>query len=365
MIRRLAAVVGLSMLVPTLAMAQLNTARIDSLVEARRAQHEIPGLAIAIVHPLEVLHERCVGTLRDDTTSLRSTSPLPIPAYSGPITGTLAFRLVDRGTLDLDAPVARYLPSLVVGDSAARSRITPRHLLLHRSGIAASGAEPGSPPPGDLSAVVAGLGGTPLDATPGEGFTYSETNYLVLARLLEVVTGIPYPALVQAELREPLALAAPAEPEMPGTLRFSASDLGRLVRAHLNLGTIGDTTLLTITSVVEMTSFDSGARFAAGWGWRTMPGRNAIGYSGALETSQVEIVMLTSEGIGVVLLANGARPEQWRAMQRLAEDVARLAVGEEPSPSPRAPRGTLVVALSAAVAITAAIVAARRRRQAA
>jgi len=365
MIRRLAAVVGLNILVATPAMAQLNTARIDSLVEARRAQHKVPGIALMIVHPIEVLHERGFGTSRQDTGAVSTDTPFPIPAYSGPITGTIAFRLVDRGALALDAPVTDYLPSFTLADAATTAQITSRHLLLHRSGIPAASSEVGAPPPQDLDAVITTLHDKSPVAAPGEGFTYAESNYHVLARLLEEASDMPYPALVQTELRDPLGLPAPATAQSPGTLHFSARDLGRFVRAHLNLGTIADTTLLTITSVVEMTSFDSGARFAAGWGWRTIPGRNALGYSGVLAASQVEIVMLTSDGIGVVLLANGTDASQWRGMQRLAEDVALMAVGQEPLTGSRAPRGTLVLALTAAVAVAAAVYAARQRRQAA
>jgi CubicO group peptidase (beta-lactamase class C family) len=363
MIRRLALGTSLMVALAPPAAAQFEAARIDSLVEARRILHGVSGIAIAIVHPMAVLHEGGFGTARDGTTPITPLTTFTIPAYSGPITGTLAFRLIDRGVLSLDTPVHASLSAFALADSAASRQITPLQLLLHRSGIPAGPSPVGAPPPARLDDAVTALRGARPASAPGTDYSYAEANYHVLARLLEVVSGAEYPTLVQSEIRTPLLLAPPATVAAPGTLHFSASELGRFIRAHLNLGALGDTTLLSTTSVVEMTSFDSGARHAAGWGWRTIPGRNAIGYSAVLEASQVEIVMLTSDGIGLVLLANGMRADQRRGMQQLAEDVARMSVGEEPSPSLRSSRGTLLVALSAAVAITAAIVAARRRRQ--
>jgi len=365
MIRRLGAGTGLALLLAAPAGAQFEATRIDSLVEARRILHGVPGIALAIVHPVAVLHERGFGTVHRDSTVISAATPFAIPAYNGPVTGTLVFRFVDRDLWALDDPVIRYLPDFALADSVATRQITPRQLLLHRSGIPAGTSRPGAPPPTDLDAAVALLHRARPATAPDEAFTYSEANYHLLARSLEQVAGTPYPALVQSEIRDPLGLPSPIATEAPGTLHFSARDLGRFVRVHLNLGALEDTTLLSTTSVVEMTSFDSGARYAAGWGWRTIPGRNAIGYSGVLATSQAEIIMLTSDGIGVVLLANGTSASQWRGMQRLAEDVALMAVGEEPLPTPSRPRGTLVIALAAAVAIAAAVRTARHHRQAA
>jgi CubicO group peptidase (beta-lactamase class C family) len=364
MIRRLSTWLGLAFTLTAPVGAQFEATRIDSLVEARRFSHGVSGIAIAIVHPMAILHERGFGTMHRDAAAITPATTFAIPAYSGPITGTIAFRLVDRGALSLDSPVRALLPAFALADSSSSRLITPRHLLLHRSGIPAGPRRAGTAPPMHLDNAIAALRGARSSTAPGAGYTYAEANYHVLARLLEEVSGTAYPALVQAEVRAPLALPVPLTTAAPGTLHFSASELGRFVRAHLNLGALGDTALLSTTSVVEMTSFDSGARHAAGWGWRTIPGRNAIGYSGVLEESQAEIVMLTSDGIGVVLLANGSSTAQRRGMQRLAEDVALMAVGEAPRPEPSSPRGTWVVALAAAVAVVTALRAARQRRQA-
>lgn len=363
MIRRLATAVGLLLALAPPAAGQFDANRIDSLVEARRVRHGIEGIALAVVHPMAILHERGFGTVRGGVPAMTAYTVFAIPAYSGPITGTLAMRLVDRGALALDAPITAYLPRFGSADTGATGRITPRLLLLHRSGLPAGPSPIGSRPPASLAEAVAAIANARLDTPPGEGFTYSESNYQLLAYLLEQVTGTPYPELVQAEIRDPLALPRPVSPEAPGTLTFSVDELGNFARAHLNLGGYEDRTLLSLESMVEMTSFDSGARYAAGWGWRTIPGRNAIGYSGVMEGSQTELVLLTSDGIGVVLLANATGAAQWRAMQRLAEDVALLAVGEEPRPGPAGTRWRWLVGAGILAALAAARVLSRRRRQ--
>jgi CubicO group peptidase (beta-lactamase class C family) len=275
-------------------------------------------------------------------------------------------QLVDRGLIDLYAPVVSYLPEFTLADSTHASRITVRQLLMHRSGIPRRAGLRHFGGQVTLDEAVRSLAAIPPNAAPGERFEYSNSNYHLLGLLAERIGGQPYPALVQQQIFTPLGMeqsftdlasaqaaglatahrfwfgiSRPATPQwnpslLPaGNLPMSARDLGTFVRAHLNLGTLGETTLLSTASVIEMTTFDSGGRYALGWGWRTLEGRNAIGHSGALDTYQAEVVMLTSDAMGIVLLANTTGMLHLPAIRQVALDVARLAVGVEPHTTPR------------------------------
>jgi CubicO group peptidase (beta-lactamase class C family) len=100
-------------------------------------------------------------------------------------TATLAALLVDEGTLDLDAPAAKWCADLV-GDAAA---VTVRHLLAHSSGLpawrplheAARGRE----------AVVRAAAATPLEAPPGTRAVYSDLGFVVLGAVVEAAGGAP------------------------------------------------------------------------------------------------------------------------------------------------------------------------------
>lgn len=110
---------------------------------------------------------------------------------------------VERGTVELDAPVARYLPGLVPGERG--DKITVRMLLNHTSHIAdyIAGAFPsltqGSPAslddnrfrtftPAEL--VGHGLAGQPTGEPGVAPGSYSNTNYVIAGLLLEKVTGL-------------------------------------------------------------------------------------------------------------------------------------------------------------------------------
>ncbi len=107
-------------------------------------------------------------------------------------TGNLALQLVDQGRLSLDDPVSRYVEGVPDGD-----RITVRMLLNHSSGLFNYGADKAlnetitADPhkvwtPAELVAVAVS---NPPYFPPGEGCTYSNTNYVLLGMIIEKVTG--------------------------------------------------------------------------------------------------------------------------------------------------------------------------------
>lgn len=361
MIPRLAA--ALALVVSPLA-AQLNTAAIDSLVEARRVALGIPGIGLAIVHPLEVIHERGFGTTGRDGEPVTEATPFLIGSVSKPITATLLFQLVDEGRIDLSLPVVSYLPEFRLAYSVQAATITAQQLLTHQSGIPRHAGLRGLGKQWTLAEALADLADVALDSPPGTRHQFSNANHLILGRLLEVVTGESYGTLVEQRifarlaLRQsfttlpqaesaglarghrfwfgvPLKARAHFNPDLiaSSNLIMSAHDLGTVVRAHLNMGTVDDRHLLTSASIIEMTTFEAGAPYAPGWGWRRVGDHPAIGYSGGLDAYQAEVLLLTSDGIGVVLLANTTWLMHWPAIQQLAADVARMTVGLPPLPS--------------------------------
>src|SRR3954468_11567665 len=121
-------------------------------------------------------------------------------------TATLVMQLVDEGLLDLDAPVLTYLPDFKVADAEVTNTVTTRHLLAHTSGI-----------DGDLFldtgrgddciekyvAACADLGQNhPLGAT----MSYCNSGYTVLGRLIEVLRGQTWDAVLRERIMTPLGL---------------------------------------------------------------------------------------------------------------------------------------------------------------
>lgn len=145
-----------------------------------------------------------------------------IASMTKPITTLAVMQLVEAGKIDLDAPVALYLPefrdmplvkeragSRVVLDKPARQP-TVRDLMRHTSGL------PGSYPKGleklyerrdlPLSVTSLALAQRPLEFEPGSKWSYCNPGIDTLGRLAEAVSGTRFEDLLREKVLSPLGM---------------------------------------------------------------------------------------------------------------------------------------------------------------
>jgi len=159
---------------------------------------------------------------------LRPDAIFRIYSMTKTMTSVAVLMLMEEGRFTLDDPIGRWLPEFAnarvfAGGTAdapelrrAARPITIRQLLTHTAGFATDGTDPApvreifhrvdlhaSP---DLRAYCAQLAGLPLAAEPGTRFSYDGVNTEVLARLIEVVSGLPFAEFMQRRLFAPLGL---------------------------------------------------------------------------------------------------------------------------------------------------------------
>ncbi len=138
-----------------------------------------------------------LGVRHDADTRFR------IASVSKTVTDVAVARLVQEGRLELDAPLARFLP-----DFPAAETIRVRQLLDYTSGIAHTNSQPW----GDgsrsltLDEIVARLAKLPLDFEPGSDRRYSNGGYAVAARVVEVVSGSSYGEAMEELVFAPLGM---------------------------------------------------------------------------------------------------------------------------------------------------------------
>ncbi|MFC8669856.1 amino acid adenylation domain-containing protein, partial [Streptomyces sp. NPDC057199] len=191
------------------------------------AEHRVPGAVVARIQDGEVAGVQAYGVLAAGATETVTPQTLfQAGSISKLVTALGVLRLVDQGRLDLDEDVNAYLTSWqVTGPSGAPARVTPRHLLSHRSGLTVvgnAGYRPGEPMPTVLDLLT---GRPPLDTPsvhaeqpPGGPFKLANTNYSVIQQLLEDLTGTPFAPLLRELVLEPLRMAASGfEQDFPGT----------------------------------------------------------------------------------------------------------------------------------------------------
>ncbi|KAA1057032.1 serine hydrolase domain-containing protein [Azospirillum argentinense] len=162
------------------------------------------------------------------TTGLaRSAAPLPpatarflIYSITKTLTAAALLRLCERGVIDPDAPLDRWLP-----DFAAAGRITLAQLLAHRAGLRNYGGSPAyhaavraGEEPWSEDGFLEHCRASDLFAPPGREFSYSNIGYLLAKRVLERATDLPFAQALDRELFGPLGLTGWSVPTGRGDL---------------------------------------------------------------------------------------------------------------------------------------------------
>jgi D-alanyl-D-alanine carboxypeptidase len=227
-VRGLFAVVLLALMAPCKAIPE-SAMHARELLDRWIAQGDSPGVQYIFASRRAVLFEYNGGSA-DPARSANVTPRTTFNAYSVTKTFTAAavLQLAERGKVDLDQPISRYLDRLSGGKSPS-----VRETLAHIGGYA-------NPNPmawahrDDEHArfdsrrfVDEVLDKHGVNTEPGRKYAYSNVGYLVLGELIEKVSGQPYTQYVQQQLIEPLGLA---EGE---TIAFNIARPGEHARGHV------------------------------------------------------------------------------------------------------------------------------------
>ncbi|MDX2193647.1 MAG: serine hydrolase, partial [Gemmatimonadales bacterium] len=352
-------------------------ARVAPLAEALRTRHRLGAVSIAVVDARGPVWGWAGGRARRDVAASAGTV-YRVGSVSKLFTDLAVMRLVERGRLDLDAPVTRYLPSFTPRNPW-RTPITLRMLMAHRAGLVRE------PPVGHyfdataptLEATVASLNATSLVYQPGSRTKYSNAGIAVVGRVLEVVTGRPFAEYLAADVLAPLGMTRSAFVPAPdvvdaladgwmgafdrndwraptfelgmapaGSLYSTVTDIGRFATALLRGGEGERGRLVTRATLERMwqPAFPGAQERAFGIGFvlGDLAGRRRIGHGGAIYGFATELAVLPEDGLGVVvaIATDGANAIAGRLadealLTALAARTGRQRVGPpEPVPVP-------------------------------
>ena len=181
--------------------ADLET-KLAELIEA----HHVPGAQLAVLDGDEVV-EVAAGVLSLRTGCPVTTDALFLPGSIGKVyTATLVLMLADEGLIDLDEPIRTYLPDFEVRDHHARDSVTVRDLLTHTSGFDGDVFLDTGRGDDALARYITGIADLPQICEPGKIWSYSNSGFSVLGRLVEVVGDTIYETALRDRLLAPLGL---------------------------------------------------------------------------------------------------------------------------------------------------------------
>ena len=150
-------------------------ADLEREIEELMTKAQVPGLSIALVSQGVLAWRRGFG-IKDirSKASVDDNTVFEAASTSKPLFAYVVMKLCEKGVLDLDTPLVKYVPERVVANDARSDVVTARHILSHTSGLPnwRSKQEP----------LAFGF-------TPGERWSYSGEGYSYLQAVVSRLTG--------------------------------------------------------------------------------------------------------------------------------------------------------------------------------
>ncbi len=356
---------------------QLSTLRhaMSELIRKEMKAKDIEALSIALVEDQQLLWSEGFG-MADVARGLpaRADTLYAVGGISQLLTATAVMQLAERGALDLDQPVNKYLPEFSIRSRFANAPpVTPRLLLSHRAGLPAMHFKNmWTPNPEPLAAFVVRLRGEYAAFPPGQIFSPSFPGYDVLGRLVETQCRRPFAACLQERVLAPLGMTRstfdPAradrarlathywnnKPYASQTVRdvpaaglvTSVNDLARYLQMVFAGGRLDGRQILSAHSVAEMlraqnerAPLDLDNHVGMPWrlaGVRFPQARTVAWVNNDSPFSRGRVLALPELRLGVVVLTNCAGSTE--SMEKISERLMELALQtrKRALPPPRA-----------------------------
>ncbi|MEZ6087298.1 MAG: serine hydrolase domain-containing protein [Pirellulaceae bacterium] len=348
--------------------------KIDDVVDDGIRRGNMPGCVVCIGYRGNIVWLKAYGDrqVEPEREPMTTDTVFDLASLTKPIaTATSVMLLAERGAIEVDAPVSKYLPDFV---SHGKDTITIGQLLTHQSGLIPDNAL-SDYTDGERQAMQR-IRELDLRSTPGTKFAYSDVGFIVLGDLVRSVSGESLGDFTATNLFEPLGMvetgflpdevlrkrAAPTQQRDGKPMRgevhdprafllggvaghaglFStAEDLAKFAQMLINGGELetsaGTKRIMDETTVRQMT-----ARRQVSSGWRTFGwdaqspyssnrgdlfSDEAFGHGGFTGTA---IWIDPPQEMFVIFLSNRVHPDGKGSVNSLAGRIATLAAAAIP-----------------------------------
>lgn len=178
--------------------------RIDEFIESKRSFYNSPSIAVAITDEKETVYLKHFGNAKKGDKYL-------IGSNSKSLTGLIILLLQEKGLLNINEPVKKYLKWFEYDDKSVSDKITIKNLLQHESGIS---TKMGRVFKTDNSFDYVDYYSQKLKelkiSSSKQSFKYSNANYRLLGFIIEKVTGKSYEKCLSEFIAKPMKLNATA-----------------------------------------------------------------------------------------------------------------------------------------------------------
>lgn len=323
--------------------------QLQEIVSAEAERAGVPGVSVGMVLDGEEHYAVHGVTSIENPLPVEQNTLFQFGSTAKTFTGTAITLLAQRGEVDLDAPVRRYLPDFAVADETAAATVTVLNLLNHTAGWA--GDRMGdSRDRGEraLARFVASLADAEQEFAVGETMSYNNAALGVAGRVIEVVTGQVFEEAMTDLVLRPLGMEnsfffaedvmtrrfvvghvptpdgmaiarpwnIPRSNAAAGGITASAHDLVRWIRFHLGDGTTSGGDQLMETAwlhrmqqpTVTVAGSALGDHVGISWLLDDAAGVRSVSHGGSTIGQESAFTMIPEKGFGITSNTNASGP---------------------------------------------------------
>jgi CubicO group peptidase (beta-lactamase class C family) len=345
-----------SLITPVLYLAiagrMICSGQVDQYLEQLSSSHVIPGFAVAIVQKDRIVFKKGYGLeYTGGKVPVSENSSFLIGSIAKSLTAIAVLQLEEKGKINLDDKVVKYLPWFRTANKEMSDSITVRMLLDNTSGLQAAAVR--NRDNSDMAAenLAHSLESVYLTSEPGKHYEYSNDGFALAGLIISKVSDLPYEKYLEKYIFKPLEMFnttnSPASSEKhlmlghyPGVrngipvckddaelpeyvaagsmLRSTAGDMANYLIALVNSGKFRGKQITSPGSLneiwnsyssfpgIELTDGGNGLRLGYGLGWfiGEIEGRKIIFHGGNRRTMSSMTAVFPEEKIAIVFLAN-------------------------------------------------------------
>jgi len=331
-------------------------AAIEAAIGSFMTQGGVPGLTTAVVVGRELRWTKGFGVADvENAVPARPGTMYRLASVSKPITAVAVLQLVERGRIDLDAPVRRYVP----GFPEKPWPVTSRQLLAHFGGIRHYVTGERLDATRRYVSVLEGLDvfkDDPLVHEPGTSYLYSSYGYNLLGAVVEAASGMRFEDYLRKNVLDPAGIetirddggGVPIPNRAGGYVRTPAGEVRNAPPADTSykvpggglLGTAPDVARFasalengvllrrdTLSGMLTRQKTKTGRTVGYGLGWdlRERKGRREAVHSGGQEGVSNILYLQPDHGLAVVILTNLQESHPLPLARRIADILSPRA----------------------------------------
>lgn len=305
---------------------------------------EVPGAAVGVLHDGEEHYAFTGVTSVENPLEVDAGTLFQFGSTGKTYTATAMLRLVERGRVELDAPVRRYVPELRLADESVAEAVTIKHLFNHTAGWEGDLSEETGQGDDALERYVAKMADISQVTPLGSTVSYNNASLSLAGRVIEKVTGLTFENAMSELVLGPLGMketwffakdvmtrrfavghnledgtvsvarpwAMPRAVAPAGGMTATARDQLAWARFHLGDGSAADGTRVLSQETLDLMKVPTahmpgsalGDAVGISWLLATKGGLTTVGHGGTTIGQHSEFVMAPERGFAVISMTN-------------------------------------------------------------